>query len=403
MKVLSVHKFHHIRGGADRYYFEWSELLDKNGHELMFFSMLHERNQATPYARYFVDNIEFFNGDRMNSPATAMRVLYSWQARKRIESLIEDTQPEIAHLHNIAHQLSPSILHSLKRYGLPVVQTVHDYKFGCPTYKFYTGGQVCERCKEHRYYNVVLHKCNRGSLQASLLNCLEMYLHRLIGIYHNVDSFISPSSFLREKMIEYGVSSERVLTVPNFIAADQYEPEYTHDDYFVFFGRLVPFKGISTLLEAMKVVKDSRLLVVGEGELREDLQGYAAAQGMDNVAFLGHKSGEELKSIISNGMFSIVPSEWYENLPYAILESFALGTPVVAANIGGIPEMVDPGVDGLLFEPGHVADLAHKIQRLLADRRTLGEMGRQARAKIEREYNPETHYERVMKIYRGLL
>ena len=404
MKVLSVNKFHYIKGGADRLYLEWSELLEKKGHEIVYFSMQHERNQATTYARYFVENVEFFdNGGRRNLPGMALRVLYSRQARRRIELLIEDTRPEIAHLHNIAHQLSPSILDSLKKHGVPVVQTVHDYKFGCPTYSFFTQGQVCERCKGHRYYNAALHRCNRGSLSASLLNCVEMYFHQLIGIYDQVDLFISPSGFLREKMIEYGFSPERIVRVPNFVDTNQYVPSYTSDGYFLFVGRLVSFKGVSTLLEAMRSVQESQLYIVGEGELRGQLEARAKEESMQNVSFLGYQSGPELKSLIANAMFTVTPSEWYENMPYAILESFALGTPVLAANIGGMPELIEPGVNGLLFEPGSVVDLVEKVRYLLLNRQQLASMGKRARAKVEREYDAETHYERVMQVYERFL
>lgn len=404
MKVLSVNKFHYIKGGADRLYLEWSELLEKKGHEIVYFSMQHERNQATTYARYFVENVEFFdNGGRRNLPGMALRVLYSREARRRIELLIEDTRPEIAHLHNIAHQLSPSILDSLKKHGLPVVQTVHDYKFGCPTYSFFTQGQVCERCKGHHYYNAALHRCNRGSLSASLLNCVEMYFHQLIGIYDKVDLFISPSDFLREKMIEYGFSPERIIWIPNFVDTHQYVPSYTSDGYFLFVGRLVSFKGVSTLLEAMRSVQESQLYIVGEGELREQLEARAREEAIENVSFLGYQSGPELKSLIANAMFTVTPSEWYENMPYAILESFALGTPVLAANIGGMPELIEPGVNGLLFEPGSVVDLVEKIRYLLLNRQQLASMGKRARAKIEREYDAETHYERVVQVYERFL
>ena len=403
LKVLSVNKFHHITGGADRHYLEWSHLLERRGHTVIPFSMHHERNQDTPYARYFVDKVDFFDSRTRDLPAMALRVLYSTQARKRIEALIQDTQPDIAHLHNVAHQLSPSILHSLKKFGIPVIQTVHDYKFGCPAYMFYTEGQVCERCKGRRYYNVVLHKCNHGSLAASALNCAEMYFHELIGIYDNVDLYISPSNFLREKMIDYGVSAARVVRIPNFIALDQYTPDYTHSDYFLFCGRLLGIKGIRTLMAAMQFIKEPQLYVVGDGELRHELESYASERGMDNVSFLGYKSGEELKSIIAKSMFSVIPSEWYENLPYAVLESFALGTPVLAANLGGIPELIEPGVDGVLFKPGDVADLVEKIRDLVAHRQSLPEMGRLARAKIERQYDADSHYNRVMSLYRTLL
>jgi glycosyltransferase involved in cell wall biosynthesis len=403
LTVLSVNKFHYITGGADRCYLQWADLLERQGHETVFFSMHHERNLPTPYAKYFVDEVDFFNSSMRDLPSMAMRVLYSFQARKRIEALIQDTQPDVAHLHNVAHQLSPSILHPLKKHGIPVVQTLHDYKFGCPTYMFYTEGQVCERCKGGRYYNVLLHRCNRGSLAASALNCAEMYFHQLLGIYDNVDAFISPSNFLRQKMIEYGVAPERVVCIPNFIALDEYRPEYTHEDYFLFCGRLLAIKGVRTLLAAMASIKEAKLYVVGEGELKQELESHAADRGMENVSFLGYKSGEELKSIIAKSMFSVIPSEWYENLPYAVLESFALGTPVVAANIGGIPELIDEGVDGVLFKPGDVDDLVDKIRSLLARRQDLAEMGRQARAKIERQYDAETHYDRVLSLYQTLL
>jgi glycosyltransferase involved in cell wall biosynthesis len=398
-----VNKFHYLKGGADRCYLESSQLLESKGHQVVFFSMLHERNRETPYARYFVDNVEFFDEKRRNLPAMALRVLYSLEARRKIESLVADTAPEIAHLHNIAHQLSPSILHSLAKLCVPVVQTIHDFKFACPTYSFFAAGKTCEACKGNRYYNAVFRRCNRGSLPASLLNCVEMYLHKLIRIYDNVDLFITPSQFVKEKMVEYGFSPERIVRIPNFILANEYLPAYTPGNYFVFFGRLVPYKGVATLLQAMESITDSQLYIVGEGQMRSELETYAREHHLQHVAFLGHKSGEELKSIVSNSMFSVVPSECYENLPYAILESFALGTPVLAANIGGIPELVEPGVNGLLFEPGNVADLADKIRYLLVNRQSLASMGKEARAKIEREHDPETYYERLMQAYGRVL
>jgi glycosyltransferase involved in cell wall biosynthesis len=403
LRILCVNKFHYLKGGADRCYLESAQLLQSRGHEVVFFSMLHERNRETPYARYFVDNVDFFGEGRRNLPAVALRVLYSLEARRKIASLIEDTAPQIAHLHNIAHQLSPSILHPVKKAGLPVIQTVHDFKFACPTYGFFSGGEVCERCRGRRYYHAVMRRCNRGSLAASLLNCVEMYLHQLIRIYDNVDLFITPSAFVRDKMMEYGFSSDRVVHIPNFVVADEYVPAYSHDDYCVFFGRLEPYKGIATLLQAMKQVGGSQLYILGEGRMRAELEAYAREHDIQNVAFVGHKSGEELKSIVRNSMFSVVPSECYENLPYAVLESFALGTPVVAANIGGIPEMVEPGVNGLLFEPGNVGDLVEKMQHLLKNKHLLADMGRRGRAKVEREYGADTHYERLMQVYGQLL
>jgi glycosyltransferase involved in cell wall biosynthesis len=153
----------------------------------------------------------------------------------------------------------------------------------------------------------------------------------------------------------------------------------------------------------MPSVQESLLYIVGEGELREQLEARAKEESIENVSFLGYQSGPELKSLIANAMFTVIPSEWYENMPYAILESFALGTPVLAANIGGMPELIEPGVNGLLFEPGSVVDLVEKIRYLLLNRQRLASMGKRARAKIEREYDAETHYERVMQAYERFL
>lgn len=405
MRVLAVNKFYHIRGGSDRYFFELARLQEEKGHQVIPFSMDHERNEPTPYAPFFISRIEFFeDGGIFHSLRAALRVLYSWEARQKIRRLVEATKPEIAHLHIICHQISPSILPSLKRYGLPVVQTLHEYKRICPTYSLVAHGRVCERCKGHRYYQAVLQRCNRGSLAASLLNCLEMYLHKSLHIYEkNIDLFITPSDFMRRKMIEFGMNGQKIVHLPNFIHVDLYQPSYEYGDYFLYVGRLIEIKGLFTLLRAMKGKRDSKLYMVGEGELRPELERYAAHEGVENVRFLGYRSGEELHSLIRNSMFTILPSEWYENCPMAVIESLALGKPVIGARIGGIPELIDEGVDGLLFQPGQVEDLAAKIEWFLENKHLLAKMGKAGRDKIKRKYGAEEHYRRIMELYSRVL
>lgn len=405
MRILAVNKFYHIRGGSDRYFFELARLQEGKGHQVIPFSMHHERNRSTPYAPFFVSRIEFFeDGRALHSLRAALRVLYSWEAGQNICRLVEATKPEIAHLHIICHQISPSILPSLKRYGLPVVQTLHEYKRICPTYSLVAHGRICERCKGHRYYQAVLQRCNRGSLAASLLNCLEMYLHKSLHIYEkNIDLFITPSDFMRRKMIEFGMAGRKIVHIPNFIQASRYQPSYRYGGYFLYVGRLIEIKGLFTLLKAMKRIRGSKLYIVGEGELRPQLERYAIRAGMENIRFLGYRSGEELNSLIRNSMFTVLPSEWYENFPMAIMESLALGKPVIGARIGGIPELIEEGVDGLLFQPGEVEDLTVKINRLLEKKHLLAEMGKAGRDKIERKYGAEEHYRHMMELYSRVL
>jgi glycosyltransferase involved in cell wall biosynthesis len=404
MKILAVNKFYYLYGGADRFFLDTNELLRRKGHEVIPFAMSHEKNLSTPYAGYFVSPIHFFDAKRRSRPWKIVgRVLYSLEAKRKISSLLKKTRPDLAHLHNIAHQLSPSILQPLKALGLPVVQTLHDYKLICPTYSLLSKGELCERCKGGRFYHAALERCNRGSLAASALNSVEMYLHHaVLKLYDQVDRFIAVSRFLRTKIIEFGVAPERVVHIPNFVDLDAWSPKKERGEYIVYFGRLVEMKGLSTLIRAMKHVKKVNLLVIGEGDLKDRLLAEADSEGLSHVRFLGYRSGTELASLVGQGLFTIVPSEWYEPSPQTIKESFAAGRPVIGARIGGIPELIEDGVDGVLFTPGNSEDLAEKIDSMLRNRSRLEAMGAAARKKAEEQFHPDRHYEGLMNLYRSL-
>jgi len=406
MKILSVNKFYHIRGGTERYFFELNELYRQAGHEVIPFAMKHPRNLPSPYDRYFVSYINFWDNpgwrDRIRAPG---RVLYSVEARRQIRKLIEDTKPDLAHLHLVYHQISPAILPIIKGYDIPIVQTLPDYKPICSTYSLVSKGKICERCKGRRFYHVVLQRCNHGSLSASLLNSVEMYLHYALGWYDLPDVYITPSDFMRRKMIEFGMSSEKLVHIPNFVDTNEYVYSDASDDYFVYVGRLVPVKGVATLLRAMGRTRSGnvKLVIVGSGPQRPELEALRAQLDLANVAFLGYQSGDKLKALIANARFSVLPSEWYENCPIAVLESMAMGKPVIGARIGGIPELIDHGTDGLLFESGNAADLADSIEFLNADRQRCRDMGRAARDKVERRYSHRQHYQAVLDVLRRVM
>ncbi|MDZ7319498.1 MAG: glycosyltransferase family 4 protein [candidate division KSB1 bacterium] len=410
MKILMANKFYFIKGGSERYYFELTKVLHDHGHTVIPFSMKHPRNFSSEYSDYFVDNIEF-NLDSgweklKNSPRIAGRILYSMHARKKIEQLIEQTRPDIAHLHMIDHQMSPSILHSLRKYKIPVLLTAHQLKVVCPNYRLFNWNtkQVCEKCLHGNYFYPIIEKCHKNSRLAGLLLTLETYLHKLLRLYENyVDIFHVPSKFYGRKFVEAGIPSHKVQQLYYTIRIDDYMPQYEADDYYVYFGRLEEAKGLLTLLQAAEQVRQSQLWLIGEGYYRQELEAFAAQRNLRHVKFLGGKWGEDLKKIISRAKFVIIPSECYDNSPLVVYEAYAMGKPVIGSDIGGIPELIDHQTTGLLFPPGNSEALAEKIGFLLEHPQLVREYGQNARAKAEREFSPQVHYEKIYQLYQNLV
>ena len=404
MKILLINKYFYPKGGAENSFFQTAKLLERYGHSISFFSMQDERNLPTEYSRYFVSRVEYDKPGVGQSIKAAGRLLYSWESRRNIERLIQDQKPDLAHLNNIYHQISPSILHSLKKFCVPVVMTLRDYKIVCASYSMIADGKICEACKDGRHYQCFLKKCVKDSRVKSLLNTLEMYLHhKILRIYDLVDVFISPSRFLKDKMQAMGFKG-RIEVLPNFVDHGDFLPRYGAAERLIcYVGRLSKEKGVATLIDAMKLLPGVQLKVIGDGPLRGKLEEKCRKEGIKNVVFLGYQTGEDLKREMSNPLFVVIPSEWYENNPRSVIEAFALGKPVVGARIGGIPELVKGGETGLLYESGNVEDLRDKIEALLKDKERIEFMGRNARKFVETELNTDLHYEKLMKIYQSVM
>ena len=408
MKILMCNSFYYLRGGAERCFFDLSDLLRAYGHEVIPFSIQHERNLPSPYSDYFLSNVDYpgllSKGSTLaDKYYAAHRVIYSNEARQKIEALIQDTKPDIAHIHGIAAEISPSILPGIKKAGIPIVQTLHDYRLICPNTNFVSQGAVCERCKRHKYFNVVLRRCKRDSLSGSILAGLELSIHKILQIYErNVDVFITPSGFLKNKLIEYGIKNT-IVHLPNFVNGERFSPQYQPDNYFAFYGRLEEIKGVLTLLRAMRSIPDSHLYIAGRGDAEAEMKRYIAENKLSNITMVGHLSAEELIPLIQQATFSIVPSEWYENYSMSVIESLALGTPVIGTRIGGIPEQIRDGWNGLLFTPGDHDELSQKLRYLLDNRQLAIEMGKNGRLQVESENSPEQHYQQTVAIYQDLL
>lgn len=405
VKLLLVNTFLFPRGGDSTYTAALAELLRSRGHEVSFFGMKHPKNPPLPGEAHFVDTIDFVAANARKTPASAARVawrsIYSLHARRRIAAALDAWRPDVAHLQNIHAHITPSILDELAARRIPVVWTLHDYKLVCPDSRLYSNGEVCEACSGGAFFECTRRRCKKGSLPASLLATLEAKAHARLRLPEKVARFIAPSRFLCDKFVELGWPRDRIVHVRNFLPASLLDRGVGPDrGYALYLGGLEGWKGVHTLLRAWSEVAGMPLKVAGQGSQRAEVEVLLAASGAQ-VELLGHLHGERLRGLVDGASFVCVPSEWYENCPYAVLEAMAAGKPVLASRLGGLPELVRDGRTGLLFEAGNAGDLARKATLLAREPRLRGRMAREAREEAVRRFGPDRHYASLMRIYSG--
>lgn len=407
MKILVINKYLYSRGGDAIVTLSTGELLQAYGHDVVFWGMKNPQNRTFPNTDLFIDEVDLNTGGGgvKGQLRIAGNMLYSLEAKRKVEELIKRTgKPDLVHLHNFAHQISPSVLHVFRKHNIPCVMTMHDYKLVCAAYSMLSKGAPCEKCAGGAYHQCFLTGCVKGSKAKSLLNTVEMYLHhKILNIYKYIDLFISPSRFLKDKVQSMGFDRP-VEVLPNFINITDYQPRFEAGEQTIcYIGRLSSEKGVPTLIEALKLLPQVHLKIIGDGPLRVELETKVTSSGMKNVSFLGHCSGDQLKEEIRTSRFAVCPSECYENNPRSVIETFALGKPVVGARIGGIPELVRDHETGLTFQHGNVTDLVEKITDLMAAPERCVAMGRRARQWAEQELTSDKHYDRLMCLYRRVL
>jgi glycosyltransferase involved in cell wall biosynthesis len=332
----------------------------------------------------------------------ASKVIYSFEAQRKLGALLDRFPADVAHLHCIYHHLSPSILPVLKSRGVATVLTAHDLKIACPAYKMLNSGGVCERCKGGNVLNVAIHRCIHNSAGISTLIAIESAVHRLLRIYkRNVDRVVIPSSFYGKKLAEWGWPREKLVHIPNYVHAESYQPDFAPGNPFVYFGRLAPEKGLRTLIAAA-IESGVHLCIAGTGPIEQDL--YRLANGAANIEFVGYQSGDALWDLIRGARAVVLPAEWYENAPMSILESYALGKPVIGANIGGIPELIQPDVTGALFPSGDVDALTGILlhYRGLPDA-AVRSQGQAAREHVAHHYTIDRYFEQMTVLYQNLV
>lgn len=397
--VLAVNNYHHVRGGADRCYLELNRLLAAKGHAVACLSTAHPQNEACPGPHEFVEPIDL----RTPGPLDLVRFCHSRRAARAARALVESARPSLAHLHIYYGQLTTSIFAPLREAGIPIVQSLHEFKLVCAVSSLLSNGTPCEACAGRHFWKAAAKRCNRRSLPRSLVSATEAYYSRARGAAEHVDHFLAVSDFVRDKVIQHGLPAHKVTTVHNFVDVEGLEPATGEGEHVLYLGRIERTKGVFTLARAAERLSGLPVLFAGDGEDRAELERTVSERGLEHVRVLGFRAGEELRDLVRRALCVVVPSECHETFGLSALEAMALARPVVASRIGGLPELVSDGEDGFLVTPGDADELAEKLVWLGAHRREAVALGARARADAARRFGAERHYERVLDAYRRVL
>ncbi len=407
MKIILINKFYYRRGGDCIYMLNLEQLLKAHGHEVAVFAMDFPENEKTPWQKYFPSN--------MSKLKAFIRPFGDGETKVKFTKLIEDFKTDVVHLNNIHTQLSPVIAEIAHQKGIRVVWTLHDYKLLCPRYDCMRDSDNCELCFSHADFadsadslsaksarsackklkkNCLKYSCMKGGKIGSFIGYREAVKWNRKRLEACTDAFVCPSKFIAEKMKQGGFDEKKLIPLCNFIDIEKCKrtDDYRKGDYYCYVGRLSHEKGVKTLIEAANQLR-YKLVVIGGGPLMDELKAIAH----DNIEFVGFKQWDDIKQLVGKARFSVIPSEWYENNPLSVIEAECLGTPVLGARIGGIPELIDEGKTGMTFTSKDVNDLKDKIQQMWS---TSFDYRQIAQESMQR-YNAEEYYSNIMQVYSG--
>lgn len=397
MKLVVAGQNYRLVGGADRALIQHCDLLRSAGHAVAPFCVRHPENLSSAWSRYFPDDVNF------ESPGLGdlTRYVYSAHAGRRFRELVGAFQPDIAHLHIYYGKLTGSIIREARLTGLPVVQTLHEFKVVCPVHSLIRNGSICTACSNFNFRNVVRYRCNRGSLARSALTWAESSVSRAVGAVYGVDKFIAVSKYLRDRVVAMGVPPDKIVIVPNFTDAASVTPNFSDSGYFLYFGRIEAAKGIWPLLDAFAQMPDIRLKIVGAGSLLPAVRERAGKAR--NVEIHPFADGSELSSLISGAVGVLAPSIVPETFGLTLIEAFAHGKPVIASEIGAYSEVISSEKTGLLVCPGNVEQIVGAVRRIRSGSNERRLMGAAARETALTKFGPRLHYERLLEVYDSVL
>ena len=360
MKILMINKFLYPNGGSETYIFKLGAYLQSQGHSVEYFGMEHEGRVVGNRVGAYTASMDFHGGSGLGKLLYPIKTIYSAEARRKIRRVLEDFQPDVCHLNNFNYQLTPSIIQEIRKWERQsgrrcrILYTAHDYQLVCPNHMCRNGEENCEKCLGGHFGNCVKGRCIHGSLAKSLIGAAEGFFWKWMGVYRQIDTIICCSHFMKTKLDTDPVLAEKTVVLHNFV--DRVEPKAARKkDYVLYFGRYSKEKGIETLVKAAKALPEIPFVFAGSGPL-EGLLG-----DVPNIKNVGFQTGQALETLIREARFTVYPSEWYENCPFSVMESQMYGTPVLGADIGGIPELIQMGE---LFESGNLGELVEKIGKL---------------------------------------
>jgi len=393
VRILNVSQNYFVAGGMDVMMFALERVLQTHGHVVVPFTAADSLNQSTSFDRYFpaAPRIEAAR------PRDLLRMLYSPKAKRAIGRVLDEQQIDLVHLHSYFKRLTPAILPEISRRGIPIVQTLHEYRAVCPVSTLFRDGHVCTDCRGRRYRHVLQHRC-AGGLARSAWNYAEMHLSDLLGHKRDIALYITISDYQRNKLIEMGMPADVLRTIPNPVAfplRDEAAPRSS--EHVLYFGRLEPYKGIFDMLELASGLPNLRFLIVGDGSVGDEVR--YRARSLGNVEIRSSMRDAPLIDVIDRAICVVVPSRWPEAFGLTAIEAQARGIPVVASRIGGMTETVRDGIDGLLVTPGDIDGLIASVRAIAEDSARGAAMGRAALSKVAEQYGTDRFYHRIMDVY----
>lgn len=400
MKILMINKFLYPNGGSETYMFGLGQQLEKMGHEVQYFGMEHEGRCVGNRVGAYTSSMDFHGGSRLAKLTYPLKTIYSSEARQKLRLVLDDFRPDVIHLNNFNYQLTPSVLLEADKWrresGQPcrILYTAHDHQLVCPDHLCYQAieGHPCEECLGGHYVNCIKHRCIHGSRARSIIGCAEATFWKWKKVYRKLDVIVCCSAFLKKKLDTNPDLRGKTVALHNFISTKK-APDVEKQDYVLYFGRFSKEKGVETFAKACKALPDISFVAAGSGPLEGELA------GIPNLKNVGFQSGEALQKLIAEARLTLCPSECYDNCPFSVMESLMYGTPVLGADIGGIPELIDAGENGELFESGNADALAGKIRALWGDRTRLDAYTK-ACGKTRFD-TVEAYAEKLMRLYQG--
>ncbi len=405
MNIVHAHKYYYKRDGASNHMFQIMDLAKDAGHRIIPFSMKDHNNLTHIFEKFFVSKMDLHDPKKLSFAKKirfARKMIFNTEAEKNMEKVLEKAKVDIAHIHNIYHHISPSILPVLKKHEIPVVMTLHDYALFSPNYTLFHHGKIHEDDKRFFYLKGMVNKCVKDSFVYSALAALEMFLQQDVWeIYKkNIDAFICPSRFMQKKYKAYGWDGRKSIYLPHAIDTKQYALHTEDAGYVAYIGRLSEEKGVMHMCDLAKRNPKIPYVLVGTGPCENAIKERVAKEDITNLELVGFQTGNVLKKYIQDARIIVLPSLWYENYPLSILEAKAMGKIILGSSIGGIPELLPKEC---LFEPGNIEDLDNCVNFWYTSPFTKRQsVGKAFREEVMENNNPDTYRERLLDIYTQL-